>query len=41
MTISPKNLQIQCNHYQVTNGMFFQNKNKNFKTLNGNTKDSE
>ena len=30
MIILPKRLQIWCNAYQITNGIFPQNSNKNF-----------
>ena len=35
------NLQIQCNPYQITNGIFLQNQNKKFHNLYGDTKDPE
>ena len=33
------NLQIQCNPYQITNGIFHRTRAKNFYNLYGNTKD--
>ena len=35
------NLQIQCDPYQITNGIFSQNQNKNFHNSYGNTEDLE
>ena len=31
MTILPNNLQIQCDSYQITNGIFHRTRTKNFK----------
>ena len=33
------NLQIQCNLYQITNGIFYRTRTKNLKVCNGDTKD--
>ena len=38
MTILPNNLQIQCDSYQITNGIFHRTRTKNH-NLYGNTKD--
>ena len=35
------NLQIQCNPYQITNGIFFTDQNKKFHNPYGNRKDPE
>ena len=35
------NLQIQCDPYQITNGIFSQNQNKKIHNSYGNTKDPE
>ena len=35
------NLQIQCNPYQITNGIFHRAGTQHFYNLYGNTKDSE
>ena len=29
--ITQSNLQIQCNHYQITNGIFYRTRTKNLK----------
>ena len=34
------NLQIQCDHYQITNGIFHRTRTKPL-TIHGNTKDPE
>ena len=36
-----RNLQIQCDPYQITNGIFSQNQNKQIHNSYGNTKDPE
>ena len=35
------NLQIQCNSYQITNGIFHRTRRKKFHNSHGNTKDPE
>ena len=35
------NLQIQCNPYQITNGIFSENQNKKILKIYGDTKDPE
>ena len=40
MTILKNNLKIQCNRYQITNGIFHRTRTKNF-PIHGKTKDPE
>ena len=39
MTITQGNLQIQCNPYQITNGIFHRTRTKKSQNLYGDTKD--